>query len=102
MLSKVETRSESVVISRNLTIESNFEWNICIGDKKLLSSSPPINSLPCKITSLSVLKTVIQFVNSCEICAGNPDEKFRGLISARKGKFMDASGMYTEICFGQI
>ena len=57
------------------------------------------HSLPKFIPSISALNTVVAFVNGCTICGGNPDEKFVHLAEARKGKFIDASGMLASYAY---
>ena len=37
-------------------------------------------------------------LDGCVICVGNPDKKFGPLVEARKGSFMDSSGMYWYAC----
>ena len=47
-----------------------------------------------KLYEVSDIKTVLHYVDSCSICMGNGDEKFKPLVSSRKGNFMDTSGTY--------
>ena len=35
---------------------------------------------------------MLRFTNTCSICMGNDDNKFKPLVTSRKGKFMDSSG----------
>lgn len=84
---------ERVELTRSVTIESNFDWHLTVGDKELLPSSHPLEGrVPSRISSLSDVKMVVEFVDSCVTCIGNPDDKYSVLVSARKGIFMDASG----------
>lgn len=67
--------------------------HLTVGDKEFLPSSHPLEGrVPSRISSLSDVKMVVEFVDSCVTCIGNPDDKYSVLVSARKGIFMDASG----------
>ena len=92
VLSKVEALDERVELTRHITIDADFLWYLSVGDKKFPSDSKLLDSLPRMISSVSDIEDVIKFVDSCMLCIGNPDDKYRVLISARKGVFMDSSG----------
>ena len=79
-------------------IHKNLDWNIYIYDKKL-SQSDEVSILPSAltITFMTDLKQVIDFVDACSVCTGNNDQNYAPLVNARKGNFIDITGMYIAI-----
>ena len=70
-----------------------------------LSSSSRLSFLKCEeglsgdiqtpfpaIRAMSEIETVLKYINSCSICVGNDDERFKLLVLHREGKFMDSNG----------
>lgn len=93
VLSKVEAVEESAQLTWQVTITANFQWCLAFGDKKISPDSHAIRGLPNPISSLSHVTTILECVDTCILCAGNPDEKYSVLVSTRKGIFMDSSGI---------
>ena len=89
-----EDKSGNFQLSLSVTINTNMSWEASVQSHKLLSSCDVFSSLPQVVQTVSDMKTVLHYVDSCAICIGNNDEKFEPLVSSRKGNFMDSSGMY--------
>ena len=87
----------SAELTRTITIKSCFEWYVTIGSKKIAPSSHQLEGLPSRLSSIPKVKVAVRFFDSCLLCIGNSDEKYTVLVSARKGIFFDASGMYNCI-----
>ena len=77
-----------------MTINTDMSWEASVQGHKLLSRCDMFSSLPQVVRTVSDIKTVLHYVDSCSICMGNGDEKFEPLVSSRKGNFMDTSGTY--------
>ena len=76
----------------SVTINGDMSWEATVLGTKLLPSSETFSSLPQVVRVVADIETVLNFVNSCSVCVGNPDEKYEPLVSCSKGKFMDSSG----------
>jgi len=50
------------------------------------------------IGSMSHMKTILDYVDSCSVCEGNYDEKYHSLITSRDGDFKDSSGTLWLCC----
>jgi len=59
---------------------------VCLFMEKTLSRHP-------LLFSVSSVTEVMRIVNTARLCCGNPDEKYRGLLSVRKGRFIYSSGL---------
>ncbi len=57
------------------------------------SQLPPFAKFPVKISTIASLQAALSFLDSCVVCVGNPDERYRCLSDERIGVFMDSSGM---------
>ena len=55
------------------------------------------STLPQTIAFMTDLKQVIDFIDACSVCIGNNDQKYAPLVIARKGNFMDVTGMYMYV-----
>lgn len=83
---------ENVVVDTTLIIQEGFTRRLTI---KGWSIAPhTLTDIPTSLTSAGPVKNMITFINSRPICCGNPDETFLPLLIARKGNFMDGSGMF--------
>ena len=85
-------------VSLSVTINPDMSWEASVQGHKLLPSCGVFSSLPQVVRTVSDIKTVLHYVDSCCICVGNDDEKFEPLVSSRKGNFMDSSGMLCLNC----
>lgn len=88
-----EGTSGNFQLSLSVTINADMSWEASVQGHKLLSSCDVFLSLPQVVRTVSDIKTVLHYVDSCSICMGNDDKKFEPLVSSRKGNFMNSSGM---------
>ena len=76
-----------------------MSWEVTVQGYKMPCNCDVLSSLPQTIGSMSDVKTILEFVDSCSVCEGNDDEKYHCLVaSKRDGNFMDCSGMYYAFC----
>lgn len=100
LLARAQVIAGNPVITFSLTIEENFEWQLCMqGGVIHLESNGLLDPVPHFLSSVSAVHSVISFVNSCSMCCGNTDEQFIPLAVSRKGKFLDALGMIYSYTF---
>ena len=86
----MELHGETAKITRSLTVLKDFEWFADAFGNRV----PKFAEFPEKITTVSGFCGAVSHLDGCVICVGNPDKKFGPLVEARKGSFMDSSGMY--------
>ena len=88
-----ESTSGDFQISMSLVVNIDMSWEVTVLGSKLPSSCAILSSLPQIIGSMSHIKSILAYVDSCSVCIGNNDEKFHSLVTSRDGDFMDSSGM---------
>jgi hypothetical protein len=81
-----------LTVVKSICVCEDFSCVLYVYQNTILPEALNI-TLPSFINSVSALKTVCTFVDSCNICCGNQDEKFHLLSDVRKGNFMDTSGL---------
>lgn len=99
ILSKMNMKDDSTQLVFSLVINSTFNWRVIAGKRVLLSSFPPLNSLSQQLDSVSNVISVVQFLESSQICVGNADEKYHPLQVSRKGVFMDSTGILSLVVY---
>ncbi|SMN00279.1 hypothetical protein SPONN_2362 [uncultured Candidatus Thioglobus sp.] len=78
----------------SIDVNQDLQWKICIRSKEFsLPADFPLQ-IPPIITSVSTLRKLVTYLSDMVVCAGNPDERFMLLASARKGTFYNVSGSY--------
>lgn len=92
ILSKIEVQAETAVITRTLTVCEDFSWFASAFSQKLPRAT--LTGFPDRMLTLASLQEVVNFLGSCSLCVGNPDDKYKCLIEVRKGLFMDPAGSY--------
>ena len=97
---KVEGGREScpVRITRTLSVNDDFSWNVVAVGKRLSSTSDLLSTMPQSVSCVRDVLLVIEFLDSLVPCPGNEDKKFLPLITSRNGSFPSASGEYTHVC----
>jgi len=84
-----EGSSGDIHIPLVVTVNVDLPWEATVLGTKLLPCSSVFLSLPQVIGTVTDIEAVLNFVDSCSLCVGNPDEKFGRLVS---GRFMDIDG----------
>ncbi len=92
-LSKVVLKDGITDIICSMVINANFTWKIVVGKKELKSSLAPFDILTQRVVSVSGVIEVVRYIESCHLCVGNNDKRYFELQAARKGKFMDSTGI---------
>lgn len=100
---RLETKQSTLTASFSLHVQDNFQWHLSVHGQQLRTiSCPLIEQLPSTLKSIANIEQVLTLVNGAKICNGNPDEKFRSLSVARKGRFMDATGVLIFDCLFEV
>lgn len=82
---------DQLIIAASLTLRDGFTWSVHIRGQRIPTEAH--DSVPSSIASPSAVEGLLGYIDDCDICCGHPDPKFLPLLEARKGKFMDSSGM---------
>ena len=83
----------SMVVVFNLIVTCDFNWSLYyIGESIDISKCPLFNDSPAQLNNTLSIRRVLDKVDNCKVCIGNPDEKFDLLVNARQGNFKDQSG----------
>ena len=90
--------SYPVRITRTLSVNDDFSWNVVAVGKQLSSTSDLLSTMPQSVSCVRDVLLVIEFLDSLVPCPGNEDKKFLLLITSRNGSFLSASGEYTHVC----
>ena len=90
VLSKMESRDDTVITLYSLTIRESFSWFVTLSGHVLPTSA--LAEFDDKLSTVCGVHEVLSYLDSCTLCVGNPDEKYVCLSEARKGVFMDSSG----------
>jgi len=76
----------------SVTVNADLSWEATVLGYKLLPNSDVFSALPPVIRAVPDIEAVLKYINSCSICAGNDDKRFKPLVSYREGKFIDSNG----------
>ena len=88
---------QPMVISHCLCISSDLTWEAHIHGHKLSSTTDansPLSSVPHKLDHQS-LTSLLQLMDKCRVCPGNPEQRFLAMADSRKGKFKAGDGSVT-------
>ena len=78
-----------------ITIDSSFAWKLYFHSERVeVDSCTPLAAISSLLQSPANILGLLGTLESCHVCIGNPDEKFRALAKHHQGQFMDRSGMY--------
>lgn len=87
--------SQPPAVTRSLTINSDLSWKAFLyGHEVKCLSHSPLNSIP-NILGPDSLQQLVQFLDSCHLCPGNPDKHFLAMCDERKGKFFSVRNEVT-------
>ena len=80
-----------------LVIRSDMKWHVLIeGHRK---DSCVFCSLPSKSLKVSDVEAILHFINGCNICCGNDDEKFIRINNLKLTSIhMDTAGIILMSC----
>ena len=86
---------------KQLIVRSDMTWYTYINSQKINSDASYYSNLPHTASSLTSLNQIVASLDSCTLCAGNDDNNFHILITAKKHMhgFTDASGKYKMIAY---
>ena len=102
MFCRLETKQSTLTASFSLHVQDNFQWQLSVHGQQLRTSCPLVEQLLSTLKSIANIEQVLTLVNSDKVCEGNPDEKFRSLSVALKGRFMDATGVLIFDCLFEV
>lgn len=88
---------QPMVISHCLCISSDLTWIAHIHGHKLPTTNDvnsPVSSIPHKLDRKS-LASLLQLMDKCTVCPGNPEKRFLEIADSRKGKFKTGNGSVT-------
>ena len=77
-----------VKVSASLVIGDNFLFQVHMQGRQVPKQLFELETADCVGAVLGIMSKI----SSSRLCCGNPDEKFRPIIDARKGKFVDVEG----------
>ena len=89
VLCRISVNDGTVMIAASLSILVDFTWQVVIEGRKI----PPQHFGSVAVNCVSGVVELLRFIDTRMICCGNDDDKFLGLVNARKGKFKDNAGM---------
>ena len=76
----------------SLTIEDDFSWVARIKEKYLPCTSTTMTTIPEKLASVADVKIAMDALDTHNLCGGNKDDKYKPIVDARNGVFLNASG----------
>ena len=92
-LYKLGTSPSTTVVLFNLIVTYDFNWNLYYLGKSIgISRCSFLNDSPALLNNTSSVIRVLEKIDNCRVCTGNPDEKFDVLVNSREGNFKDQSG----------
>ena len=85
--------NQAVAVTRTISLYSDFKWRVTAHGKEVITAQCcALKSLPLKIHNATLLKKLIDTVDSLQVCAGHPDQKLLDMAMSRKGKFESYDG----------
>ncbi len=81
---------EVLVVTASISICKGFSWEVQMQGKSIAHKY--FESLDLNVNCTAAFKSLVTFTDTR---CGNPDEQFLSLAKARKGKFLDVSGIYS-------
>ena len=82
------TSTQPMVVTHCLTINCDLTWQVNVhGHSLTLTPRSPLSSVPKKLSTESVA-ALISLLDTCKVCPGHPDEQYKDLVKAKKGKFL--------------
>lgn len=86
----IANSSVTPVVDFTLKIADDFSWSLFFYQQQVEHTDTL--ETPRLLSSSAAVALVMKKISSCQICVGNPDEKFTPLATKRKGIFTDAKG----------
>ena len=90
VLSRVGITRSCPIITMSVVLQENLTWKLHILGRSLDPSIIFTTSCPSILASVTDVQKILGLLDSFP---GNPDGKFCPLVQARKGKFVDYSGI---------
>lgn len=85
--------NQAVAVTRTISLYSDFKWRVTAHGKEVITAQCcALKLLPLKIHNATLLKKLIDTVDSLQVCAGHPDQKLLDMAMSRKGKFESYDG----------
>ena len=94
-LCRISHHSSAVTpsISFTLKVADDLSWTLFFYNQRIEADScPALASTQSVICSLAQLSDLLAVVSDSCLCVGNPDDRFRPLLTRRQGVFMDQHG----------
>ena len=78
-----------------LTIQPHDAWTLGTSGRRELRAStcPLLAQFPSKLLSVQETVSTPSVLDTCKLCIGNPDEKFKALSEKHHGSFKNRSGI---------
>ena len=76
IFSKVDMADSGVAITRSVVVTSLNEWYVEVKGRRVPPQSQSLEGAPSTIQSPADINSLLQHVDACNICRGNPDEKY--------------------------
>jgi len=96
IISKLDIQNEeavAVAVIATIVVCNDFHWTLTWKTQKVETMVNPISSgLPEKIQPVADVEKVLTLIDSAELCAGSPDEKFLDLWHYRRATLNHISG----------
>ena len=89
VLAKLHVSGGALIVAASVSINKNLCCQLHLHGRMI----PPEYVPAVTLDSVGAVRDFIVFVSRQSVCPGNPDMKFQSLLKARKGKFLDSSGM---------
>lgn len=81
-------------VSYMLKICPDHSWTLLVGLKQVVvQQSQLLQGIPGLLHTVDDIVSIVTLVSGSKFCAGNPDDKFKNLVSHYNGKFMDHHGI---------
>ena len=85
----------NIQVILSVSVHDNLSWDVYVEGQKLPAGVQALSSLQQPLFSSSHLLEIIQTLDTCVRCCGNPDKKFEALRLTRRGVFMDVTGKFS-------
>ena len=82
-----EMKSPVMSITKSLIVMRDRSWIVHVNDLLIPASCPAIKDIPKNLSTESFIN-LLDRLQKCKICIGNPDNYLVSLCEERKGKFL--------------
>lgn len=70
------TADTGISITKSVVVNTENEWYVEVKGNRVPAQSPSLEGAPPHIHSTADITSLLQHIDSCNICPGNPDEKY--------------------------